>query len=104
MTFALPELATLFMLTFARVGTLVMLLPGTGERLVPGRLRLSFAFLLTLILLPLVRGLFPTNTAPAAVIGILIGEVAIGLALGLATRMVVAALQTAAADGTHRWT
>ncbi len=95
MTFALPELATLFMLTFARVATLGMLLPGTGERLIPGRMRLSFALLLTLILLPLVRGLFPQGGAPAIVIGTLIGEVAIGLMLGLATRMVVAALQTA---------
>jgi flagellar biosynthetic protein FliR len=39
--------------------------------------------------------LFPAATAPAAVIGTLIGEVAVGLTLGLATRMVVAALQTA---------
>ncbi|MGA0596464.1 flagellar biosynthetic protein FliR [Enterovirga sp. CN4-39] len=95
MTFAIPELASLFMLTFARVGTLVMLLPGTGERLVPARLRLAFAFLLTLLLLPIVRNLFPAGDAPQVVIGTMIGEVAIGLMLGLATRMVVSALQTA---------
>lgn len=95
MTFALPELATLFMLTFARVGTLVMLLPGAGERPVPGRMRLSFALLLTLLLLPIVRGLLPPGDAPAAVIGTMIGEVAVGLALGLATRIVMAALQMA---------
>jgi hypothetical protein len=31
MTFAIPELATAFMLTFARVGTLVMLLPASAS-------------------------------------------------------------------------
>lgn len=95
MTFAIPELATLFMLVFARVGTLVMLLPGIGERLVPGRLRLGLAFLLTLIVLPLARGLLPARGEPAAIIGLLVGEVAVGLVLGLATRIVIGALQTA---------
>ena len=34
MTLLIPELATAFMLTFARVGTLVMLLPGIGEGMI----------------------------------------------------------------------
>ena len=96
MTIAIPELSTLFMLVFARVGTLVMLLPGTGERLVPGRLRLAFALLLTLMLLPFVRGLMPAASGPA-VLGTLLGELVVGLVLGLATRIVVGALQTAGA-------
>jgi hypothetical protein len=44
MTFAIPELATAFMLTFARIGTLVMLMPGIGERMISARLRLGFPF------------------------------------------------------------
>lgn len=97
MTIAIPQLATLFMLTFARVGTLVMLLPGTGERMIPGTLRLAFALLLTLILFPVVRPLLPAERAPEIVIGLFFGEIAAGLVLGLATRMVVGALQTAGA-------
>ena len=95
MTIPIPDLAAAFLLTFARVGTLVMLLPGLGEALLPARLRLSIALALTLILLPIVRPLLPTGTAPAAVVGTLIGEIAVGLVLGLATRAVMAALQTA---------
>lgn len=97
MTFAYPELATTFMLVFARVGVLVMLLPGTGERLVPPRLRLSLALFLTLAIFPIARTLLPPANGPAETVTILIGEVVVGLVLGLATRIVVGALQTAGA-------
>jgi flagellar biosynthetic protein FliR len=58
-------------------------------------LRLAFALLLSLVLFPLTRTLLPATGAPQAAIGLLIGEIAVGLVLGVATRMVVAALQTA---------
>ncbi|MBV9078505.1 MAG: flagellar type III secretion system protein FliR [Methylobacteriaceae bacterium] len=97
MTIPIPDLATAFMLVFARVGTLVMLLPAIGEQLIPARLRLGFALLLTLTLLPLASGLLPRTAAPDRAIAMLLGEVLVGLILGLATRMVLAALQTAGA-------
>lgn len=86
-----PEWATAFMLTFARVGVLVMLLPGIGERMMPTRIRLTLALLLTLAFLPMARPLLPT-TAPIAALFI---EILIGLTLGLTARLLVAALQTA---------
>src|SRR5215212_3233765 len=95
MNVLIPEIATAFMLTFARVGTLVMLMPGIGEQMIPPRARLSLALLLTLVLFPLTRTLLPSGGPPASVIGVLIGEIAVGLVLGLSVRMVVAALQTA---------
>jgi flagellar biosynthesis protein FliR len=95
MNLLIPDIAAAFMLTFARVGTLVMLMPGIGEQLIPARARLSLALLLTLVLFPLTRPLLPTAGPPAAVIALLIGEIAVGLVLGLAVRMVVGALQTA---------
>ena len=94
-TVALPALATAFMLTFARVGTLVMLLPGIGEQAINPRARLSLALLTTLVLFSWTRTLLPAEGTPQAVIGLLIGEVAVGLVLGLSVRMVVGALQTA---------
>ncbi len=94
MNILIPEIATAFMLTFARVGTLVMLMPGLGEQMIPTRARLSLALLLTLVLFPLTRTLLPAGGAPPAVIGVLIGEIAVGLVLGLSVRMVVGALQT----------
>ena len=95
MSFLIPELATAFMLTFARVGTLVMLMPGIGEQMIPVRVRLGAALLLTLVLFPLTRTLLPAGGTPDAIIAVLIGEIAVGLVLGLAVRMVVGALQTA---------
>jgi flagellar biosynthetic protein FliR len=94
MNLLIPEIATAFMLTFARVGTLVMLMPGLGEQMIPTRARLSLALLLTLVLFPLTRTLLPAGGTPASVIGVLIGEIAVGLVLGLSVRMIVGALQT----------
>jgi flagellar biosynthetic protein FliR len=94
MNILIPEIATAFMLTFARVGTLVMLMPGLGEQMIPTRARLSLALLLTLVLFPLTRTLLPAGGTPASVIGVLIGEIAVGLVLGVSVRMVVGALQT----------
>jgi flagellar biosynthetic protein FliR len=95
MSFLVPDVAIAFMLTFARVGTMVMLMPGIGEQLITARARLSFAFLLTLVLFPLTRTILPAVGQPTAAIGLLIGEIAVGLLIGLAIRMVVGALQTA---------
>ena len=49
----LPALAAAFLLIFARIGTMVMLLPGVGELNMPARVRLTIALVLTAILLPL---------------------------------------------------
>src|SRR5512143_3845790 len=51
----LPALAATFMLVFARIGAMVMLLPGLGESNIPVRIKLAIALLLTLIILPLHR-------------------------------------------------
>src|ERR1700731_2439181 len=49
----LPPLAAAFILVVARVGTMLMLLPGLGELNVPVRIRLTVALLLAPVLLPL---------------------------------------------------
>ncbi len=98
MNLLLPSIAAAFLLTFARVGTLVMLMPGVGDQLVSPRLRLAFAVLLTLVLFPMVRPLLPMQgetIAGPALIALLFGEILVGLMLGLSVRMVLAALQTA---------
>ena len=52
----LPEIALLYMLVFARVGAMVMLVPGIGETTVPVRVRLLLAVFLTLVFQPVVAG------------------------------------------------
>ena len=98
MNLLLPGIAAAYLLVFARVGTLIMLMPGLGENMVSPRLRLAFALLVSLVLFPMVRPLLPTENgalAGTALITLLIGELLIGLMLGLTVRMVLAALQTA---------
>ena len=51
----LPVLAAAFLLSFARIGTMVMLLPGLGELNMPPRVRLTIALVLTAVMLPLHR-------------------------------------------------
>ncbi|MBV5265331.1 flagellar biosynthetic protein FliR [Pinisolibacter aquiterrae] len=95
----LPEVALLFMLAFARLGAMVMLAPGFGETTVPVRVRLVFAFFLTLALYPIVAGLYPaglSKSLPAAAT-MLAGELIIGLFLGMATRLLLAGAQVAGA-------
>src|SRR5438309_4253415 len=54
----LPALAAAFMLVFARIGAMVMLLPGFGETNIPVRIKLAIALALTLIILPLHRAAY----------------------------------------------
>ena len=92
----LPALAAAFLLVFARVGTMVMLLPGLGELSVPTRVRLTVALVLTAILLPLHRSAYPLDlTMPGPVVVMLFQELLIGAVLGLTARLTVSALQVA---------
>jgi flagellar biosynthetic protein FliR len=92
----LPALAAAFLLTFARVGTMVMLLPGLGELTVPARVRLGIALALTVILFPLHRHSYQLDLGsftPAVVL--LLQEILIGAVLGVTARLTMSALQVA---------
>lgn len=83
-------------LVFARVGALVMLIPGFGEQAVPPRIRLAFAFLLTLVLFPLAA---PQVTAipdlASGLAGAVIKEILIGLMISGLLRLFLASLTVA---------
>jgi flagellar biosynthetic protein FliR len=94
----LPVLAAAFMLTFARVGAMVMLLPGLGESNIPVRIKLSIALLLTLIILPLHRADYHIDlNSMAALLVLMVYEILIGIVLGATARVTLAALQVAGA-------
>jgi len=95
----LPTLAAVFMLMFARLGTMVMLLPGLGEQGIPVRIRLVIAIVLTLVMLPLHRADYVVDISQnfAPLIGLVIKEVMIGAVLGLTGRLALSALQVAGA-------
>ena len=90
----LPSLAAIFLLMFARLGTMAMLMPGLGERGVPMRLRLVIAVVLTLVLMPIYRNTYTVtlDAGFAPLLGTLIQEVLIGAVLGLTARLALSAL------------
>jgi flagellar biosynthetic protein FliR len=94
----LPALAAAFMLVFARIGAMVMLLPALGESNIPVRIKLAIALLLTLILLPLHRQAFQIDMQSlASVLVLMVREILVGILLGATARVTLAALQVAGA-------
>lgn len=92
----LPMLAAAFLLVFARVGTMVMMMPGIGEMNMPARVRLTIALVLTAILLPAHQAAFTINlTALGPVIMLVFQEILIGAVLGLTARLAISCLQVA---------
>lgn len=83
-------------LVFARLGAILMLLPGLGETYVPPRIRLSLALLITLVVWPIAAPSLPA--LPASVGGMagwVIREVVTGLMIGAILRAFMTALATA---------
>src|ERR1700692_2968998 len=92
----LPALAAAFMLVFARVGAMVMLLPGLGESNIPVRIKLAIALLLTLIILPLHRSAYQIDMGSLTpLLVLMLYEIIIGIVLGATARVTLAALQVA---------
>src|SRR5436305_11777075 len=92
----LPVYGAAFILMFARIGTMIMLLPGLGEMSVPVRVRVTIAPVLTLVLFPLHRAGYTIDLrSPGPVIVALGHELAIGVVLGLTARLTISALQVA---------
>src|SRR6059036_2842383 len=92
----LPALAATFMLVFARIGIMVMLLPGLGEMSVPSRVRLSVALVLAAVLLPLHRDAYQIDLRTfGPVASMLAQEMFVGALLGFTVRLLISALQVA---------
>ncbi len=92
----LPALAAAFVLVFARIGAMVMLMPGFGEVNIPVGVKLAIAMMLTLIILPLHRSDFHIDMSSLTPLMVLVvQEIIIGLVLGATARMTLAALQVA---------
>jgi flagellar biosynthetic protein FliR len=93
----LPALAATFMLVFARIGAMVMLLPGLGETNIPVRIKLAIAVLLTLIILPLHRAAYHVDLQASLtpLLVQMLHEIVIGVVLGATARVTLSALQVA---------
>ena len=83
-------------LVFARLGAVVMLIPGLGESFIPPRIRLAFALSLSLMMFPLVAAAAPPLPADAAGMALaVIKELLIGLLIGAILRLFMTSLASA---------
>jgi flagellar biosynthesis protein FliR len=78
----------------ARVTGVLVVAPFLGSAAVPPRIKLGFAFLLTLFLVPFVPAP-PTSLTTPALIVLLLGEFAIGFLLGFTLQLIFEAGQIA---------
>jgi flagellar biosynthetic protein FliR len=91
-----PETAFVFVLVFARLGSMISAMPALGEAVISAQVRLAIALLVTLVMLPVVRenyGAIPDTLSGLAFA--VMGEIAVGLVIGVSARMLTAALQVA---------
>jgi len=80
-------------LIFARIGAIVMLIPGIGEAFIPARIRLSMALVMTLALYPVLGPTVPAEpTTVAELAGAVIKEALIGLMISGVLRIFMNAL------------
>ena len=85
-----------FMLVFARIGALVMLIPGIGESYVSTRIRLALALLVAGLIAPNVATLLPALPGePFTILVQLVAETGVGLFIGGMARMMLSSLQIA---------
>ena len=92
----LPALAAAFMLVFARVAAMVMVLPALGQSNIPVRIKIAIAVLLTLIILPLHRTAYTIDLSSMAPLLVsMLHEIIIGVVLGATAQVAMSALQVA---------
>lgn len=94
----LPETAYTYLVIFARVGAMLMLIPALGEATIPARMRLTFALMLSAVLYPIVVAeIPPLGDSLFSILVTLFHEIAIGLIFGAIARLAVSGTATAGA-------
>lgn len=94
---ALSGIVLTYLLVFARVGAMMMLLPGVGTMGVPSRVRLVLALAVAFALTPNVQNLYPAE-APQTFVALTIliaQEITAGVLVGAMAAVIMSALQMA---------
>jgi len=92
---ALSGLVLTYLLVFARVGAMIMLLPGLGTMGVPPRIRLVLALAVAYALTPIVQAHYPA-VAPQSLIGLgilIVQEITAGVLVGAMAAIIMSSLQ-----------
>ena len=100
MHFHIPDLSGMvlvYLLVFARTGSMIMLLPAIGDQGIPPRVRLALALAISFAMTPAVAHAYDhivAHTASALSV-ILIQEVTVGVMIGAMARIIMSALSVA---------
>lgn len=87
-----------FLLVFMRTGMALMIMPGIGDSFVSPQIRLHFALVFSLVLMPfLAPNLPPLPAQTPDLIALLVSEAFIGIFIGTVMRIMITALDTAGA-------
>ena len=85
-----------FMLSFVRIGTAVMIMPGLGDTFTPQRVRLVMAVAMSLVIFPLIVKYIPDPLPNTTLLLLIIMmEFVVGLFFGTVARTLMMALDTA---------
>jgi len=99
MRFILPQLQgaiLVYVLTFARAGAMIMLMPAIGNAGVPVRVRLAFALAVSAALVSVTAQYYPQGVLSPVELGVLIArEATAGVLVGAMTRLIMSALEVA---------
>ncbi|OIO68437.1 MAG: flagellar biosynthetic protein FliR [Zetaproteobacteria bacterium CG12_big_fil_rev_8_21_14_0_65_55_1124] len=91
-----PEDVISFLLVLLRVGTLIMLMPVLGHRLVPGPVKIGLIGLMSLLLYPIVRTSLPqVPSSPELLIVLATQEILIAAMLAMLAQLIFSAAQFA---------
>ncbi|MEC9347257.1 MAG: flagellar biosynthetic protein FliR [Pseudomonadota bacterium] len=92
----LPATVFTFLVIFARVGAMLMAMPGFGETFVSQRIRLVMALAIAAVIMPVVGAGVPDMPAqPVQLLPLIAGETLIGIFIGGLLRLLVTALHVA---------
>ena len=85
-----------FLLVFARLGIVFTMLPGFSAIYVPVRIRLTFALLVTVLVMPMVSATLPAQPSDTAgLVWLIASEAIIGGFLGALVQIILASLELA---------
>ncbi len=85
-----------FIMTFVRMGAIIMIMPGIGNSYVPVHIRLFFALAFSFVLFPMLMAKIPSPLPGTFMLFVLIlMEFVIGLFIGTVSRVLLAALDVA---------
>ncbi|HOO50647.1 MAG TPA: flagellar biosynthetic protein FliR, partial [Alphaproteobacteria bacterium] len=85
-----------FMLTFVRLGTVLLLMPGIGNAYVPGNIKLHFALAFSFVLFPFIQSKIPSPLPGTVMLfTLIVMEFVIGMFIGTIARILLSALDIA---------